>query len=503
MEHIYHIKYEYHENGKSIREIARETGHDRATVKKYLSMENFNLETPIKQRRKGKTDLYRDQVKAWLLEDESAPRKQRHTAHRVFIRLQEEVKKAGGSLDLSERAIRYLVAELREELGQQESVSLPLFHPAGECQVDFGETGFYERGIYYTGFHLALTFPHSDAKFTQLFKGQNFECLVEGLASIFTFIGGVPSAIWFDNLSPVVKAIKVWGEREVTENFRRLQCHFGFRSNFCNPASGHEKGSVENYVGTSRRNYFVPVPCLDDIKRYNRELLEKCQADLDRVHYKYDRRVQDLFQEDLKVLKNLPRANFEACTYTIARTDKYGMCKFQANRYSTAGHLRTCEVTLKVGAHTVTILDRQSKPIVVHPRLYGSKKESMIWSPYLNVLAKRPTALCYSGFFQKLPSPLKEFLGQQELADKKKILQVLAKNSQDDSLEYTLAALSQAMQMKPKSADDLICGFDYLMNKPGPLPKNSVPEGLPQTPEFRIDLDVYAQLVEGQLCNRK
>jgi transposase len=87
-------------------------------------------------------------------------------------------------------------------------------------------------------------------------------------------------------MSTAVKEIKAQGEREITDGFRRLQCHFGFESNFCNPASGHEKGSVETYVGYSRRNYFVPVPEISDLIEYNRSLLEKCDKDLNREHYK-------------------------------------------------------------------------------------------------------------------------------------------------------------------------------------------------------------------------
>lgn len=93
-------------------------------------------------------------------------------------------------------------------------MALPLPHPLGEAQVDFGETTFYEKDIKYEGYHLAMTFPHSDAKYVQLFKGQNFECLARGLMDIFEHVGGVPGVIRFDNMSTAVKSIKTHGERE-------------------------------------------------------------------------------------------------------------------------------------------------------------------------------------------------------------------------------------------------------------------------------------------------
>ncbi len=496
MEQIYHIRYEYNISGKSLRQIARETGHDRKTVKKYVSQNDFNQEKKVKRKRKRKSDAYRAQIRTWLIEDERAPRKQRHTAHRIYLRLKEESKKSGKPLAISERTVRRLVAELRRELVQNELVCLPLIHPAGEAQVDFGKTVFFENGQQYTGSHLALTFPHSDAKYTQLFKGENFECLAEGLINIFEYVGGVPTCIRFDNMSAIVKQIKALGGRELTDSFRRLQCHFGFSSNFCNPGKGHEKGSVENYVGYSRRNYFVPVPKFKSLKEYNKELLQHCDNDLEREHYKLGRKVSSLFKEDKAHFRALPRYTFEACRYVVCKTDQYGMCRFEKNRYSTAGNLRSCEVTLKVSANQITVLAEDGSPIVRHPRLYGEKQESMRWSPYLHVLAKRPNALRYSGFFEKLPPPLKDFLNKSEPQDKKKVLTCLAKRSEEKDLEVLVASMSEALEENVKDADDLIAAFDFLINRPCPLPKNAVPEALPETPEYELSFDAYALLLD-------
>ena len=90
MEHIYHIRYEYFEKDKSIREISRTTGHARETIAKYVEQEDFSLPKPVKHKRLSKTDPYRDQVREWLIADETAPRKQRHTATCVYRRLKNQ-----------------------------------------------------------------------------------------------------------------------------------------------------------------------------------------------------------------------------------------------------------------------------------------------------------------------------------------------------------------------------------------------------------------------------
>lgn len=502
MEHVYHIRYQFNEKGKSIRQIARETGHARQTVKKIVEQENFSKPAPIKRPRCSKTDPYRDRVRRWLIADQTAPRKQRHTARRVFHRLRQIEECQGREITVSERSIRNLVIELKAELGQTTIASLPLLHPAGEAQVDFGETAFYERGTYHEGFHLALTLPHSDAKYVQLFKGQTFECLAQGLIDIFHHIGGVPRVIRFDNMSTAVKAIKAYGEREVTDNFRRLQCHFGFESNFCNPNSGNEKGSVENYVGYSRRNYFVPVPEMTDLVMFNRELLPKCDKDLKREHYKLERLVSDLFEEDKIKLKPLPQYPFEVSKHVLCRTNAYGMAKFATNSYSTGGHLARRDVTLKVGAHTVTVLDPAQGEVVTHPRLYGKHKESMYWGPYLDVLALRPTALKYSGFYEGLPGEVKNFLSECDLPGKKQILGAVSRAAQAEGIDRSVCALSDALSFSPKDADSFVSAYGFALQGPHQVPKNIVPADLPSLTEYELNFKAYGKLMGDGQCKR-
>jgi len=112
----------------------------------------------------------------------------------------------------------------------------------------------------------------------------------------YEHIGGVPTAIWFDNMSTIVKKIKEYGERDLTKGFLRFMMHYGFQSNICNPNSGHEKGSVENKVGYHRRNMLVPIPEFMDLRGYNKELLLKCDQDMNRMHYKGYGMIKDLIQ---------------------------------------------------------------------------------------------------------------------------------------------------------------------------------------------------------------
>lgn len=495
MEHIYYIRHDHQFYSKSLRKIAKEYGHDVKTVKKYIDKKDFSPEKPSRKKRVNKRDKYRELVKKWLEEDLKAPKKQRHTARRVYTRLEEELAGKGEVLDISERTVRTLISEIRKELGETKKVSLPLLHPLGEAQVDFGSTLFYENGKKCEGHHVCITFPYSDAKFVQLFHGENLECLSQGLKNIFEHIGGVPRVIRFDNMSSAVKKIKSSGEREVTEGFRRLQCHYGFESNFCNPAKGNEKGSVENYVGYSRRNYFVPVPEFTCLEEYNKELLYKCTSDMGRVHYKKGEEVKDLFEEEKPVLLSLPEAEFDCCKYVFVKTNSQGLLRFDHNSYSSSGNLANTRILLKVGANEVRVFEEDGTEVVRHQRLYGKNMESMNWKPYLNILAKRPTALKYTGFYESLGEPLKKLFNNMDRHEKKEVLKELAKSSELWGLEQSLLGLERAMELGARDSDTLISGFHFTMNMPSKAVKNKVPSDIPKIEDINYSFRDYKDLM--------
>ena len=140
---------------------------------------------------------------------------------------------------------------------------LPLTHPAGNGQVDFGESIYYDgKGQEQKGYALTVSFPQSNKGYTQFFPFQNQECLLTGLQQIFEHIGGVPPRLKFDNLSTAVAQVLEETERVLTDGLRWFMLHYRFQADFCNPASGNEKGNVENKVGYSRRNAFVPIPTI-------------------------------------------------------------------------------------------------------------------------------------------------------------------------------------------------------------------------------------------------
>jgi len=493
MTQIKDIRKMYFEEGKNISQIARETGYDRKTVRGYLEKEDWNKELPKvkKENAYPKLDPYKLDIDTWLNEDKRARRKQRHTAKRIYDRL---VEKYNDGFNCSYRTVAGYVAIKKKEIFGEKRGFLPLEHIPGEAQADFGDADFYENGKLYRGKYLTLSFPHSNKGYTQVFKGENQECLFEGLKTIFEHIGGVPTRIWFDNASTMVTKVMKGGGRNLTDDFLRFMEHYRFEAVFCNVNAGHEKGNVENKVGYHRRNMLVPVPRFESISKFNKELLILCEEDAQREHYRKEGTIEELYKDDAAALLELPKAAFDTSKYITVKTNGYG--RFLLNKglheYSAAPKYANKYVLVKLTAFHVIVLDESYREIVRHERLYGDhKQQSMQWLPYLNQLARCPGALKYTGIYQMLPQPVKEYMEDLSKQDKGKVLRVIANLTQKSSFEKAVETVSAALSYGVTDLDSLINLHSRLHEKVLKLEPIRLPEYIPQLKRYEPNLMAY------------
>lgn len=494
MEQIYHIKYLKNHKGKSLREISKETGHHFETVRKYVEKENFNIAIPQKRKRKSKLEPFKHLIDQWLRDDLSSWHKQRHTAQRIYDRLKEIY---GDEFDVSDRSVRKYVAAKKQELYKENEGFIPLMHYPGEAQADFGQAQFIEKGIKYDGYYLTLSFPYSNAGYIQLFKSENQECLLEGLKNIFEYIGGSPREIWFDNASTIVDAIRKEGERDINKGFQRFMLHYNFISNFCNANSGHEKGHVENKVGYVRRNLLVPIPEFDDIREFNKELLKKCELDMHRKHYNKAGTIAELFNEDKEALIQLPKIPFEVFRLEASKADNYGKVKYDGRIYSSSPEQAGKQVWVKAGAYEVAMLDSDYREIIRHDRLYGDQKESMKWVPYLEMMAKRPNALKYTGFFKELPTTLQDYFNKCSYEEKKAALKALARMVDNSDISLATEAFEYTISKGLYDADSIWAYYCRLISKAVDGIDIKVADKVPELKEYYTDTSIYDKLLSG------
>jgi transposase len=160
---------------------------------------------------------------------------------------------------------------------RSQEMFVPLAHPPGHAQVDFGEAigiiGGVERKIHFLAFDL----PQSDSCFVIAYPAETTEAFCDGHARAFTFFGGVPRSILYDNTKIAVARILGDGERQRTRVFSELQSHYLFEDRFGRPGKGNDKGKVEGLVGYARRNFRVPIPVFESFEAFNAHLLDCCR----------------------------------------------------------------------------------------------------------------------------------------------------------------------------------------------------------------------------------
>jgi transposase len=371
-------------DGMSIRQAAREFGLSRKTIRKMLQHSlppGYARKKPVKRPMLGPWLGIIDQI---LVEDRSQPKKQRHTAKRIFDRLKAEHAFGGG----------YTIVKdyVRQARLQHKEVFVPLAHPPGNAQADFGEALVVIAGIEQKAHFQCFDLPHSDDCFVIAFPAENTEAFLEGHNQAFAYFAGVPRTILYDNTRIAVKEIAGDGERKPTEAFSGLQSHYLFAAKFGRPGKGNDKGNVEGLVGYARRNFLVPVPHEVSWERLNMHLREQCVQRRERKLWGYTETIAERFKWDQERLLPLPPAPLEACQQRTTRASSQALVRYETNDYSVPTEYGHRHVLVKAFVWEV-VIGAGSEVIARHTRSYG--REEMIFNPlhYLALLEQKTNAL--------------------------------------------------------------------------------------------------------------
>ena len=332
-------------------------------------------------RQKRKLEPFLPIIHQYLQDDQSGPKKQRHTATRIYHRLRDEHGYDGGYT-----SVRNAVRQWRQS---HQEVFLPLAHPAGEAQVDFGYAYVDLAGERVQVALLVMTLPYCDACYVQAFPRECTEAFQAGHQRAFEFWGGVPRRISYDNSKIAVKKITGSREREPTREFLRLQSHYLYESHFCLVRRANEKGHVENLVGFARRNFLVPVPQVDSLAQLNAELERRCEADLDRTLRGKSGSKRELLAVDRQAMLALPRQPFEARRVTQAAANSLSLVRFDTNSYSVPVKYAHRQITVVATVDEVRLIF-EDQLLARHTRHWG--REQYVFDPvhYLALLEQKP-----------------------------------------------------------------------------------------------------------------
>ena len=312
--------------GMSIREAARMFGLHRDTVRKMLA---YSVPPGYRRQtmpRRPKLEPFTGVIDRILEEDLRFPRKQRHTAKRIFERLRDEYGFDG----------QYTIVKdyVREHRRQTKEMFVPLSHPPGHAQCDFGEALVVIGGVEQKAHCFVLDLPHSDGCFVKAYPAETTEALLDGHVSAFAFLGGVPQSIVYDNTRLAVARILGDGRRKRTRAFTELQSHHLFEDRFGRPGKGNDKGKVEGLVGYMRRNFLVPVPSFESFAALNAYLERRCLERTDALLRGHTETIGQRMERDLEALMPLPAEPFDACEKQAGRVSSLSLVRYRTNDYS-------------------------------------------------------------------------------------------------------------------------------------------------------------------------
>jgi hypothetical protein len=292
---------------------------------------------------------------------------------------------------------------------------VPLAHPPGHAQVDFGEAlaviGGMERKIHFFAFDL----PHSDACFVVAYPQERTEAFCDGHVQAFAYFGGVPRSILYDNTKIAVARILGDGKRLRTRVFSELQSHYLFEDRFGRPGKGNDKGKVEGLVGFARRNFLVPIPVFDSFEALNAHLLACCRRRMSDRLRGHAEMIGERLQRDLAALQKPLPPPYDACEKVAATASSLSLVRYRRNDYSVPTSFGHRAVIVRGYVHEVVIACG-TEVIARHPRSY--EREDFVFDPlhYLALIEQKINALDQA-------APLADWQLPEEFATLRRLLE--------------------------------------------------------------------------------
>jgi transposase len=388
---------------KSVREIVRATSLSRNTVRKYLRA--GKVEQPRYRRKLVPTKLapFVEAVKQALLADAHRPKKERRTA----LALHQQLREAG-----YEGGYTRLTDFIRDWRVQQGSLPsgkayVPLSFELGEAfQFDWSEEGLVVGGIYRRLQVAHMKLCASRAFWLVAYPSQGHEMLFDAHTRGFAALGGVARRGIYDNMKTAVDKVRKGKGRVVNARFAVMCAHYLYDPDFCNVASGWEKGVVEKNVQDSRRRIWIDARerRFASMADLNAWLAERCRTLWQEIKHPEHKQfsVAEMLEHERSHLMPMPAA-FDGYVEEAARVSS--TCLVARNRYSVpcelAGQMvstRLYPTRVKVAAGDVIVAD--------HERLSDKGKTWYDWQHYIPLVQRKPGALRNGAPFMDLPAPL-------------------------------------------------------------------------------------------------
>lgn len=382
VDQVHVIRHQVLVEGRSQRQVAKEFGISRVTVRKYVE-EALPVRKETGPRARPVWERVGPRIEAVLAESvQWTGGKQQLTATRLHELLVGEGHRVGVTL------VKEAVAEWKR---RRREVFVPLTYRAGDlAEVDFFEVLVDVDGTRRKAWLFLMRLMYSGRDFAWIYERQDQVSFLDGHVRALTHFGGVPARIAYDNLRPAVVRILAGGERALTARFAALASHYLFEPCFCRPGEGHDKGGVEARGKAVRRQALTPIPNAPTLNAINETLLARLDARLEMGRDVTGHTIATRFAEETVAFRPLPPA-FVADATTIGTVSPRALVRLEGAVYSVPCRWAGLDLIVHVGATTVTIIGRDGTGIVHARKRFGQR--SIDYRHYLPELARKPQAI--------------------------------------------------------------------------------------------------------------
>ena len=385
------IRREYEFGVGTIQGVARKLGVHRRMVRQAVA----NALPPHRkrpERKRPRLEAVIPFINGILEADRRAPRKQRHTSHRIYQRIRAELPDQA----IGESSVRRYVGRRKREMGfiVNETFVPQTYAWGQEAQIDWYEASADLGGERQTVQVFCMRSMASGGAFHRAYPRATQQAFLEAHELGFAYFAGVFRVLRYDNLTSAVKKILRGYRREETDRFIAFRSHWKFQAEFCTPGEGHEKGGVEGEAGYFRRNHCVPVPCVADWADLNERLLQGCRADETRRIGDRPQTVGEGMRIEHDHLLSSTGEGFSLAEESFPTVDSKGCVRVRTNFYSVPVKPHTV-VHAKVLPAYVEVW-HEGQCVARHERCYRIQQQILDLEHYLDVLERKPGALAGS-----------------------------------------------------------------------------------------------------------
>jgi len=484
-----------------IREIVRKTGIARNTIRKYLSNTVVEPKYP-KRKTPSKLDDYADKLRLWLKTETGKGRKQRRCVKELY----RDLVKLGftGSYDrVAAFAKRWRQEQQELAKAAGHGTFIPLTFAPGEAfQFDWSEDWAVIAGVR-TKLQIAhFKLSHSRAFFLRAYLLQTHEMLFDAHNHAFSIFGGVPSRGIYDNMKTAVDKVKRGKQRDINIRFTAMVSHYLFDAEFCNPASGWEKGQIEKNVQDSRHRIWNQLPAFESLDELNEWLQRRCLLLWSEIKHpeQKDRSIADVYLDERAYMMALPHP-FDGFVEHTKRVSPTCLITFESNRYSVPASYANRPISVRVYADRL-VFAAEAQVIAEHVRLiirsHGMGRTVYDWRHYLSVLQRKPGALRNGAPFTELPDAFKRLqaiLLKRQGGDRE-MVEILALVLQHDE-SAVLTAVELALESGTPSKQHVLNLLTRLLEPAPPAPVDT-PTPLTLVVEPQANVSRYDELREAR-----